>query len=443
MFDLEGNFVLINKALERIYGWEESELIGKKISILDSNEFENAKQALQQGEKDMQYETVIKRKDGEFYIAHTFFAVRSPEGKFTAVACISKDISDRKAMEEKAMKSYQDLLNTIRYQQGMTFKYKKINERYIHTLADGELLYRLGLTPEQVVGKDLFDFLPHEIASSKMNYCERAWNGEENLIYEGALNNVTYLASLKPIKDHNGSVVEVIASCIDISRRKQAEELLLQSEKLSVIGQLAAGVAHEIRNPLTALKGFSQLLKQKYNESHDFFNIMLSELDRINYIVNDFMILAKPQAVHFQWHDINNIIRSVIPIINTQAILNNLEIITEYDEETALIRCDENQLKQVIINLLKNAIEATPNGGTIQVTCKKQGKHILVQIIDQGPGIPPELIKKLGEPFYTTKPNGTGLGLMISYNIIEKHRGKLFFESRMNTGTIASIQLPL
>lgn len=352
---------------------------------MNSNEFQSAKKVMLQGEKRVQYEMVRKRNDGELlYIANTFFAVRNPEGKFTAVACISRDISDRKAMEEKALESYQDLSNTIRYQQGMTFKYKKINGRYIHTLADGELLYRLGLTPEQVVGKDLFDFLPHEIASSKVEYCNKAWNGEENLIYEGTLNNVTYLASLKPIRDHNGSVVEVIASCIDISRHKQAEELLIQSEKLSIIGQLAAGVAHEIRNPLAALKGFSQLLKQKYSESHDFFNIMLSELDRINYIV-----------------------------------------------------------KQVFINLMKNAIEAMPNGGIIQVKCKKQDKHILVQIIDQGPGISSELIKKMGEPFYTTKPNGTGLGLMISYNIIENHRGNLFFESRLNIGTIANIQLPL
>ena len=229
----------------------------------------------------------------------------------------------------------------------------------------------------------------------------------------------------------------------DISERKRGEELLIQSEKLSVIGQLAAGVAHEIRNPLTALKGFSQLIKQKFSGSHEYINIMLTELDRINFIVNEFMVLAKPQELQFHEENIRDIINHVIPIIETQAILNNVGIITDFEEHSPVIRCDESQLKQVLINLIKNAIEAMPEGGIVKIQCRTQKKDVILQIIDQGAGIPPNLIKKLGEPFYTTKDKGTGLGLMVSYKIIENHGGKIFIESQLNRGSIVSIQLPI
>ena len=132
---------------------------------------------------------------------------------------------------EKLMRAYQELLDTVRYQQGMTFKVRKINGRFIHTLCEGQLLYKFGLTPEQVVGKELYDFLPYEMALSNIKYYDLAWNSEENVSFEGTLNEMTFLASLKPIKDINGSVAEIIASCVDISERKLIENELFETEE--------------------------------------------------------------------------------------------------------------------------------------------------------------------------------------------------------------------
>lgn len=224
---------------------------------------------------------------------------------------------------------------------------------------------------------------------------------------------------------------------------EETEGLLQKSDKLAVVGQMAAGIAHEIRNPLTSIRGFIQLFESKYENDEQYFKLVLSELDRINMIVGEFLVLAKPTAVEYKEVEINHLIKDVVTLINTQAIMNNIQIIVEYEANVPTIVCEENQLKQVFINLLKNAIEAMPNGGIIEVIIELQKEEkVSISIIDQGLGIPEDQIPKLGEPFYTTKENGTGLGLMTSYKIIENHNGEMKISSRINKGTTVEVILP-
>jgi two-component system sporulation sensor kinase A len=232
---------------------------------------------------------------------------------------------------------------------------------------------------------------------------------------------------------------------IDITERKMSEQWLIRSEKLSVVGQLAAGVAHEIRNPLTALKGFTQLLHQNSDENRKYYEIMLAELERINYIVGEFMVLSKPHnRQELKEQDINRILTSIIPILDSQAILHNVIIRIEYEQNLPRVRCDENQIKQVLVNLMKNAIEAMPGGGTVTVRygIDAAKRELMVYIEDDGVGIPPDLLDRLGEPFLTTKDKGTGLGLMVCYKIIEAHEGMLSISSKHGQGTVVKIVLP-
>ncbi|QHW30779.1 PAS domain S-box protein [Paenibacillus rhizovicinus] len=238
-----------------------------------------------------------------------------------------------------------------------------------------------------------------------------------------------------------GTVIQSVFR--DIRDRKKEEEALIQSEKLSVVGQMAAGIAHEIRNPLTSLIGFSKFLKTRIDSYHDYFDIMLVELDRINSIVQEFMALAKPQANQFRQHDLIKIIQSVLTLLETQAIMNNVELKAAYNVDSAMLLCEENQLKQVFVNVLKNAIEAMPKGGTVSIVLKSSGsRNITVSITDQGIGIPKEQLPLLGGPFFTTKESGTGLGLMVCYRIIEGHHGKINISSHAGKGTTVTISLP-
>ena len=228
-----------------------------------------------------------------------------------------------------------------------------------------------------------------------------------------------------------------------IARRKKEEEHLIRSEKMAVVGELAAGVAHEIRNPLTAMKGFLQLLKEK--EGNEIYaSIVLEEVDRINKIVTDFLLLAKPQDIKLAPVDLHHTLITVNELLRTQCLISNVQIYYQGHADEWIINGNEDHLKQVMINLLNNAIEAMPNGGMIQVSIQSiKDNMIQIRIEDQGTGMTQERIDKLGEPFFTTKEKGTGLGLTVSKRIIETHHGQLLFFSKEGKGTTVDILLPI
>ncbi|WP_246628115.1 ATP-binding protein [Paenibacillus oenotherae] len=255
---------------------------------------------------------------------------------------------------------------------------------------------------------------------------------------------ISVSVTTSPIRDKNGAIRAIASITRDMTSRNKMEELLRRSEKLTTVGQLAAGVAHEIRNPLTTLRGFLQLQLEtsKFNSRH--VDIMLSELDRINLIVGEFLILAKPQATRFEEKDVRFIFGDVISLLDSQAHLCDIVFETDFSTDSCLISCEENQLKQVFINVIKNAIEAMPQGGVIQVEIKRgRSGHVLVSITDEGIGIPEDIIPKLGDPFFTGKDTGTGLGIMVSQRIIQSHYGTMDIVSKVNVGTKVTISLPL
>ncbi|WP_010677664.1 PAS domain-containing sensor histidine kinase [Bacillus timonensis] len=472
--------------------------------------------------------------------------------------------------EELVRIDRKELNETIRLQQGMVFKFKSINGQFIHNLCDGELLYRLDLTPGHVVGKQLIDFLPEQNAKRKLLFYQRAWNGEDHVTYEDELNGIHYFAALRPIIQ-NGETIEVIGSCMDITDRKnaekallesenkyrliaenmtdliilfdshgnciyaspshvsvlgyppeyflsqntlhlihpndlslvingfeevnktkspirvefrllhsedgyklfdctatpvlgdygevehimvvgkditekrKAEELLWKSEKLSLVGELAAGVAHEIRNPLTSIKGFIQLFQQGARND-EFFDVVLSELNRVEEIIKEFLSLAKPQEAQLKPVSISSLLNEIEALMKSEAYLKNVEITTEIDWDIPLVMCDANQIKQVLLNLCKNSIEATDayKKGILKISAyTEDNRQLLIQVMDNGVGISEERIKRLGEPFYSNKEKGTGLGLMLCFRIIKEHKGTITFESIENQGTTVKIRLPI
>jgi PAS domain S-box-containing protein len=261
---------------------------------------------------------------------------------------------------------------------------------------------------------------------------------------------INLLISLSNIQSkHTHNISAVIK---DITEQKKyehelqkTEELLRKSEKLAVVGELAAGVAHEIRNPLTTLKGFTQLLMLDLDQKRlSMLNLMKSELNRIEMITNEFMVIAKPQAINYKINNLKDIVSQVLSIMEPQATLQNIDINILFKNTEPYVQCDENQLKQVFINIIKNAFEAMPNGGNLTVEIyESDNGDIAISIKDTGEGIPEEIIPRLCEPFYTLKEKGTGLGLMVSYRILEAHKGKIEFSSDLKKGTTVTVKLPL
>ncbi|GFN32842.1 hypothetical protein PCURB6_31020 [Paenibacillus curdlanolyticus] len=240
-----------------------------------------------------------------------------------------------------------------------------------------------------------------------------------------------------------GQPIRVFGTVHNITERKQSEERLRQSEKLSAAGQLAAGIAHEIRNPLTALKGFTKLLRHAPEHNRDrYYDIMQNEFNRIELILGELLVLSKPQTVTRKPDDIGAIVSEVSELLGSQALLNNVLVQADVPSDLPLVYCERNQIKQVFVNMMKNAIEAMPSGGLLKIGAEAVGGEVRVYFSDQGEGIPAERLSKIKEPFFTTKEQGTGLGLMVSFNIIEEHRGSIRYESEPGRGTTVYISLP-
>lgn len=350
----------------------------------------------------------------------------------------------------KVVATYQqELIHTLEQFNGGIFKLKKIEGQFIFTLTQG-YLFRLGNQGLcEKVGMPISSYLPDSVFDSTLSFCEAAWEGEEVQFEVEWPDETTILIFLRPsIKD--GHVDEIVGTGVDISEKKrmertlrESESRLRRSEKLSVVGELAAGIAHEIRNPLTTLKGFVQMMKQDNPQAY-YMDLLFGELQRIELITNELLSLAKPQAVKLKAVNAVQLVQNIIEILTPQAVLNNIQIFTFYQGHSYYLLCEENQLKQAMINIMKNAIEAMPQGGSIHVTMQDTGgKYLEITIKDEGCGIPEELLPRLGEPFYTLKEKGTGLGLMISQKIIKEHNGQLTIQSKVGEGTMIDIQLPL
>ncbi len=222
----------------------------------------------------------------------------------------------------------------------------------------------------------------------------------------------------------------------------KSREFIKESEKLTVVGELAAGIAHEIRNPLTSLRGFTQLLEFQSSLKSEYLPIMITEIDRINTIVGELLLLAKPNKVDFREVELLELLETITTFMSAQANLHGVTIRLEKTVSKPIFTYGlENKMKQVFINILKNSIEAMPDGGMITVHLTKKNEKVHITFIDQGQGIPYEILEKIGQPFFTTKEEGTGLGIMVCRSIIENHKGVMNIESEVGKGTKVEIIL--
>jgi PAS domain S-box-containing protein len=269
-------------------------------------------------------------------------------------------------------------------------------------------------------------------------------DGYESIRKTKTGNLVNVMMSCFPLWEEEDKVAGWAVMVRDITEQKQAQEVLIRTEKLSIAGELAASIAHEIRNPITTVKGFLQLLQTGTTEKWNYYSLMGSEIDRIELILSELLMLAKPQVSHFQQKNVPLLIQDVVSLLIPQANMNNVLIVTEFDSDEVMNNCEENQLKQAFINFIKNAIDSMPAGGKVIIQMESSDKaEVLIRIIDQGYGIPEHILPKLGQPFYTTKEKGTGLGLMVSKKIIENHQGSIAIYSKENIGTTIEVKIPL
>ncbi|MFX3623516.1 MAG: PAS domain S-box protein [Ectobacillus sp.] len=451
--DPRGIITYVNEKFVEISQYTEHELLGQNHSILSSGYhskefFQEMWKTIGQG-KVWRGEIRNKAKDGSFYwVDTTIVPFLNKKGKPYQYVSIRNDITDRK-MTEKHLKATLKELSDIKFALDQSSIVAFTDAKGVITNVNDKFCEISGYSREELIGRT------HSILNSRYHSKEffqemwktigqgKVWRGEiRNKAKDGSFYWVD--TTIVPFVNDHGKPYQYLAIRNDITERKKTEEMLRRQDKLAAVGQMAAGIAHEIRNPLTSMKGYAEFLQldETDEERKEYLDIILDEVDRVNSIVEDFLVLSKPKVVQLKEQNIVPVMTNILALLEFEARKKNVRLHFACEDEIIQVECDEDRLKQVFLNLIKNGIEAMPSGGDIFVRMEVKDRNVQISIQDTGVGIPEEKLKKIGEPFYTTKKNGNGLGLMVSFKIIESHNGKVYIESELNKGTTFNIILP-
>lgn len=216
----------------------------------------------------------------------------------------------------------------------------------------------------------------------------------------------------------------------NITERKQMEREMARLDRMHLVGEMAVGIGHEIRNPMTVVRGYLQLfqIKEEFRAYKKYFDTMISELDQANAIITEYLSLAKNKGVDLKKQSLNSILEATLSPLRTEALKNNHTVALELDEIPDLL-LDEKEIRQIVLNLARNGLEAMSSRGALTIKTYLDDSGVVLAVQNHGPEIPPEILEKIGTPFFTTKDSGTGLGMAVCYSIAARHNASIRIET--------------
>lgn len=436
ILDRDLKVIMANLECERIFGFKKEEMEGSKkwTEYLFEDDLEKIKRYHSMRLNDpcsapKTYQICIYDKYGNIKDLNTTVAV-IPDTDMTVVSLydITQQKQSNEALRQSEERFYKifdnspDIINILGMEDG---RYIEVNKKSIEIL---------GYTREEVLGKT-----PDEI---KIFVDEKDFNETffKTLTEQGKINNLEI-----KLREKSGGIITTLCSSKiinlndeicwltvfkDITGEKKMEAEMARLDRLNLVGEMAAGIGHEIRNPMTAVRGYLQLFQEKkeFAGYREQFDLMVDELDRANSIITEYLSLAKNKVADLKRRSINKIIKSIYPLLQADAIKEDKTIVLEL-EDTPLLLLDEKEIRQVILNLVRNGLEAMLPGGALFIRTFQEGREVVLSVRDQGAGISEEILEKLGTPFCTNKDNGTGLGLAVCYSIAARHKADIKFET--------------
>lgn len=291
-----------------------------------------------------------------------------------------------------------------------------------------------GYHPAEVIGKSMFE---EQYGQSPERYEEmldtvnsgKEWKEELQIRKK---NGEYYWERMliSPFRNTDGGITHFIKMAEDVTRSKNMDTEMARLDRMNLVGEMAAGIGHEIRNPMTTIRGFLQLLKERdrFVQEREFFDLMIDELDRANSIITEYLSLAKNKLIKLKEQNLNSIILNLFPLIIADALITDKNIEKDLGEIPDSF-LDEKEMCQLILNLVRNGLEAMPPGGSLVIKTFAEGDEVIMAVKDQGEGIAPDVLEKIGTPFFTTKENGTGLGLAVCYSIAARHNARIEIET--------------
>ncbi len=470
--ELTGKITYVNQSLLKMYGsTDKTELIGKHILELiakkdQARTTQISNECIKTGQC-VATEFAALSKDGvEIPVEATIAVIKADDGRDIGFIDVVREIKERKKAEETLKKQAQ-LINLS----PLATIVKKIDDTIVFWSQGAQDLY--GWTKEEAIGKKSRELFKTEFPESYekiIGYLEKAgcWSGEKK--QQTKFNQQVSVRS-RWLASYNseGKVEEILETNVDITELKFMQEKLeeyskgleftvqertkelvetqtrlVKSERLATIGELAGMVGHDLRNPLAGIKNANYFLKKKYSSSlDDKGKEMLAIIDRsvehADNIVGDLLDYSREIKLELEEYSPKSLIDYVLLSIKPSSRIK----IIDRTESFPAIWVDANKIERVFINLIKNAIDAMPEGGTIEITSRQNGENIELAFADTGMGMSSDVIAKIFTPLFTTKAQGMGLGLAICKRVVEAHHGKITVESTLNKGTIFTIALPI
>jgi PAS domain S-box-containing protein len=395
----------------------------------------------QEQESVRDYEAQIRTKNSEIRYFLISSELMNVDGTLHLI-CVGKDITEKKHIEEALRFSRESFSKAFNSNpMAMT----------ISTLEDGRLV-NVNKSFCRIFGSNSSDVIGRK--SLKIGFW--ADKNDRNFIKDKIMNNeivhdkeITFYTNNGKKRigliyaerlDINGEGC-MLSIIMDITERKDMEIEITRLDRLNLVGEMAASIGHEIRNPMTSVRGFLQMFGDKYSEDKEFLNLMIEELDRANAIISEFLSLAKNKMVKLKNQNINEILTNILPLVQANATIQDKSIKLEVEQVPDLF-LDEKEIRQLTLNLVYNGLESMSAGKTITIKTYQDGQNVVLAIQDQGHGIGEEVAANLGTPFFTTKENGTGLGLAVCYGIAKRHNAKIDIETS-SKGTTFYIRFPI
>jgi len=306
----------------------------------------------------------------------------------------------------------------------------------------------LSCSASEVIGNNAAQAVPEELLKLLKNLDTEKGVVEKEIdctVREGKVIPLEVSATL--LHDENRVFLGYVLLFKDLSEVRSLRKEIARSQRLASVGRLAAGVSHEIRNPLSSIKGFATYFKERYHdipENQQISNLMIQEVDRLNRVVGQLHEFARPITILKKPMNIRTLLENSLKMIERQTLEANIKIQTRLDADIGDVLVDPDRINQVFLNLYLNAIESMKNGGSLRVWLLKNQKtdRIEIRVRDTGTGISPEDLTHIFDPYFTTKASGTGLGLAIVHNIIEAHEGEIKVDSMLGQGTTITVLLP-
>lgn len=451
LYDSNGILVDMNRACREILGIKDIDDV-KKLTFLKHIDLpDQAREKLINGEllrfelefdHDSVKNLISTTKSGICYLECFISPLNYQEGEQHGFLFQIQDITEQKRAEQ-ALKTSEAHLRRIT--ENMMDMISQVDVEGIYEYVSPSHKTILGYEPEQLYNTSLFNLVhPDDISMVKTflarGLSTRSFNKTDfrYCCADGTYLNLETVGNV--LYDDDGNISGAVLGTRDISESKKMERELARLDQLRVVGEMAASIAHEIRNPMTTVRGFLQVLgdKDECRNLKEYFDLMIEELDSANAIITEFLSLAKDKAVYFSTQDLNNVIKAIHPLIAADAIKSDKQVILELADIPNLY-IDAKEIRQLILNLTRNGLESMDPGGYLTIRTAVDEQNVILSIEDQGHGIETHIMDKIGTPFFTTKDQGTGLGLAICYSIAARHKAVIDVKSSNHGSTFSVI----